>query len=197
MSDTRRSLSSTELKRLHRTWRRRTEGRLALVLDGVQNPFNLGSIARSAAAMRVDEAWLVGAGPGLRGPKVQKTAMGSDRLVTWSEAARTGEALAAAREAGYALVGLELDTGGRPLFELDLRGDVCLVVGHEERGLSGAALSGCDRVGYVPLLGRVGSLNVATATAVAMYEVRRQEWSAPSGPSPAGDGHDRGLDRSP
>jgi tRNA (guanosine-2'-O-)-methyltransferase len=180
VTEDRRSLSSTELKRLHRTWRRRTEGRLALVLDGVQNPFNLGSLARTAAAMRVEAGWVVGAGIGLRGPKVQKTAMGSDRLVPWAEVARTPEALDAARADGYRLVGLELETGGRPLFELDLRGDICLVVGHEERGLSGAALRGCDRIGYIPLLGRVGSLNVATAAAIAMYEVRRQEWSAPA-----------------
>ena len=66
-----------------------------------------------------------------------------------------------------------------PLFELDLAGDVCLVVGHEEHGLSKATLATCDRVGFVPLLGRVGSLNVATATALALYEVRRQEWTAP------------------
>jgi len=49
-----RSLSPTELKRLHRDWRRRTELSLGLVLDGVQNPFNVGSLFRSAAAYRVD-----------------------------------------------------------------------------------------------------------------------------------------------
>ena len=53
------------------------------------------------------------------------------------------------------------------------------MVGHEERGLSKATLAACDRVGFVPLLGRVGSLNVATAAALALYEVRRQEWTAP------------------
>jgi tRNA (guanosine-2'-O-)-methyltransferase len=178
VNERRRSLSSTELKRLHRTWRRRTEGRLALVLDGVQNPFNLGSIARTAAAMRVEQAWLVGPQESLRNPKAQKMAMGSDRLIAWSEVARPAQALDEAEEAGYRLVGLELGTGGRPLFELDLRGDVCLVIGHEERGLSHAALSRCGDIGFVPLLGRVGSLNVATATAVALYEVRRQEWCA-------------------
>ncbi|MEA3217955.1 MAG: hypothetical protein QOJ19_4111 [Acidimicrobiia bacterium] len=187
MSSPRKSFTPTELKRLHRTWRRRTEGRLALVLDGVQNPFNLGSIARTAAAFRVDAAWLVGVAQGLGGPKVQKTAMGSDRFVKWYEAETIGQALREARDDGYRLMGVELGTGGRPLFELDLRGDICLVVGHEERGLSTAALAACEALGFVPLLGKVGSLNVATACGIALYEVRRQEWSAPDpGPGQAG-----------
>ncbi len=177
MNSTRRSLSSTELKRLHRGWRRRTVGRLSLMLDGVQNPFNLGSIARTAAALRVERAWLVGPSVDLSSPKVQKTAMGSDRLLRWDAVTRPAPALAAAREDGYRLVGVELGTGSIPLFELDLRGDVCLVVGHEERGLSNAALAECDRVGFVPQLGRIGSLNVAMATSIALYEARRQEWS--------------------
>ena len=43
-------LGPTDLKRLHREWRRRTEGRVALLLDGVQTPFNVGAILRTAAA---------------------------------------------------------------------------------------------------------------------------------------------------
>jgi len=176
MSSTRRSLSSTELKRLNRSWRRRTAGRLGVLLDGVQNPFNLGAIARTAAAIGVDRAWLVGAAGQLRGPKAQKMAMGSDRFVAWSEAASTAAALEEARTDGYRLVGVELSGEAQPIFELDLAGDVCLVLGHEERGLSATALGSCGQLGYVPLTGRVGSLNVATATGIALYEARRQGW---------------------
>ena len=94
-------------------------------------------------------------------------------------------ALAAARQDGFRLIGVELDRGAAPLFELDLGGDVCLVLGHEERGLSTAALEGCERLAYVPLSGKVGSLNVATAAAIALYEVRRQAWTPPGGAPPA------------
>ena len=55
---------------------------------------------------------------------------------------------------------------------------MCIVVGNESNGLRAETLSLCDAVGYFPLLGRVGSLNVATATAVALYEARRQAWMA-------------------
>jgi tRNA (guanosine-2'-O-)-methyltransferase len=53
---------------------------------------------------------------------------------------------------------------------------VCLAVGHEDHGLSRGCLEACDHVAYLPLLGRVGSLNVASATAIALYEVRRRSW---------------------
>jgi tRNA (guanosine-2'-O-)-methyltransferase len=172
-----RSLGGTELKRLHRDWRRRTPGRLGLLLDGVQNPFNLGSILRTAAAFSVDHLWLVGA-PSPTDTKVQKTALGSQRFCTWSTHDGPEAAVAAARTAGYRVVGVELAQGARPLHELDLVGDVALAVGHEDRGLSKALLASCDALGYVPQLGRIGSLNVATATAIACYEARRTAWLA-------------------
>ena len=55
---------------------------------------------------------------------------------------------------------------------------MCLAVGHEDRGLSKAALAAVDDLAFLPMLGRVGSLNVATATALALYEVRRRAWTS-------------------
>jgi len=176
----RKPLDPTGLKRLHRTWRRRTEGRVALVLDGVANPFNLGTIARHAAAYRVEHAWLVGDPEAFNHPRVRKTAMGTDRLVPWTVVATPAEALREVRAAGFRPIGVELNPAARPLFALDLLDGVALVVGHEERGLSKAMLEGCDEFAFAPQVGRVGSLNVAAATAIALYEVRRQEWTGPS-----------------
>ncbi len=172
-----RNLGSTELKRLHRGWRRRTERRLALLLDGVQTPYNVGSILRTAAALHVDHLWLAGPTASPTDTKTNKTALGSQRFVTWTTIEDPAAAGAAAKAAGYRLVGVELADTAEPLHELDLTGDICLAVGHEDRGLTTACLDACDAVGYIPLLGRIGSLNVATATAMALYEVRRQGWS--------------------
>ena len=181
---TARNLGGTELKRLHRDWRRRTDQRLGLLLDGVQNPFNVGAILRTAAAFSVDHLWLVGA-PSPSDAKVQKTALGSQRFCTWTVHETSAEAVAAARAAGYRVVGVELAAGAVPLHELDLSGAVCLAVGHEDRGLSKELLASCDALGYIPQLGRIGSLNVGTATAIACYEARRAAWTTPAAGSGA------------
>jgi len=73
-------------------------------------------------------------------------------------------------------VGIELTDDATPLPSLAIDGPVCLMVGHEDRGLPPASLAQCDDVAFIPQLGRIGSLNVATATAIALYEVRRRGW---------------------
>jgi tRNA (guanosine-2'-O-)-methyltransferase len=171
-----KNLSSTDLKRLHRDWRRRTGGRVALLLDGVQGPFNLGSILRTAAAYRVEHLWLAGTDTIPTSEKVGKTALGSDRYVEWTACATAQDAVGAARSAGFEIVGVELAEGAEPIHEARLGDAVCLALGHEDRGLSQACLDECDRVVYLPQLGRIGSLNVATAAALAIWEVRRRHW---------------------
>lgn len=173
------TLSSTELKRLHRGWRKRPLPRLALILDGVASPFNVGGLVRTAAAYRCDAVWTVPPTPTLGDPKVGRTAMGTERFLTWTEAPDGPEAIALAHAAGYDVTGVELAHEAVPAHEAALEGDVCLVLGHEDRGLSAATLSACDHVIYLPQLGRVGSLNVATAGAMAIWEVRRRSLASP------------------
>lgn len=177
-----KQLDGTGMKRLHREWRRRTHGRLAVVLDDVQGPFNVGAIIRTAAALRVDDVWLAGRTPEPDDTKVAKTALGTQRYLTFHRATGGPGAVDAAHAAGYAVVGIELADGAVPLHQLALAADTCLLVGHEDRGVPAATLERCDAVAYLPLLGRVGSLNVATAASIALYEARRQAWAHPGEP---------------
>lgn len=172
-----RKLGSTDLKRLNRTWRRATSQRLALILDDVETPFNVGAIVRTAAALRVDQLWVAGRTPLPTHAKAEKTGLGTERLVPWAAIERATDAVAAARSAGYTVVAVELTDDAVPLFAARLSGDVCLVVGHEDRGVSTEVLDTCDAVAFAPQPGKVGSLNVATAAALALYEARRQAWS--------------------
>jgi tRNA (guanosine-2'-O-)-methyltransferase len=173
-----RQLDGTGLKRLHRSWRARTGGRLALVLDGLGTPANVGAIVRSAAAYRAERLWLAGATPSLTAGGVQRTAMGTDRYVGATTVSTGAEAVAESRADGFTVVAIELTDAAVPLHELALPDDVALVVGHEDHGISRGALEAVDHVAYLPMLGRVGSLNVAAAAAIAMYEVRRRSWTA-------------------
>ena len=175
-------LDGTGLKRLHREWRRRTSGRISLLLDNVTAAYNVGSIVRTAAALRVEHLWLVGETVEPSHAKVRRTSLGCERYLAWRTCDTFGEAAAEARGEGFTIVGLELAGNATALHETDLDVPVCLAVGHEDRGLAPASLRACDAVAFIPLLGRVGSLNVATATAIALYELRRREWQNSEAP---------------
>ena len=177
-----RQLRPTEIKRLNREWRRASQARLAVLLDSVAQPFNVGSIIRSAAAFGAERLWLCGSTAPPGHPGVGKTALGTQRLV---EITTEPGPVAAAKEAsamGLRVVAVELAAGAVPLHEAPLDGDVCLAVGHEDHGCSAALLAVADAVAYIPQPGRVGSLNVAVAAAVAMAEARRRSWAVPKPP---------------
>lgn len=176
-----KQLGSTERKRLNREWRRRTDQRAALLLDRLQQPFNVGAIIRTAAVLRIERIWAVSDTPGPEIAKVAKIALGTDRYVDWTPVDTVTAGADAARAEGFRVVGLELAEGAQAAHETDLSGAVCLVIGHEDRGLSPAAMVACDAMVFIPQLGRVGSLNVAHAAAVGMYEVRRQAWTRGDG----------------
>jgi tRNA (guanosine-2'-O-)-methyltransferase len=177
-----RQLRPVEVKRLNREWRRATPTRLAVLLDSVGQPFNVGSIVRSAAAFGADQLWLCGSTAPLSHPGVSKTALGTQRLVPATVEPSPVAAAKAAAAAGLRVVAIELASGAVPLHEAPLDGDVCLAFGNEDHGCSAALLAVADVVAYIPQPGRVGSLNVAAAAAAAMAEVRRRAWTALASP---------------
>jgi len=176
-----RQLGQTEVKRLNRAWRRATSARVCLLLESVSQPFNLGSIIRTAAAFGVERIWLCGDCADPAHPAARKTALGTGRLLPVERAAGAGAAVAAVRAAGLRLVAVELAEQAVPLHQAAVGGDVCLALGNEDRGCSAALLAAADQVAYIPQAGRVGSLNVAAACAVALAEARRREWAAADG----------------
>lgn len=177
-----KNLGDTDIKRLNREWRRRTEGRVALLLDDLQTPFNVGAIVRTAAAERVEHLYLTGATVTPNHAKAHKLSMGTERFVEWDHHETTNAAIDAVKDAGYRLVGIELAETAVPLHEARLGDAVCLALGHEERGLSKEVLAACDELAFIPQLGRVASLNVAHAAAIAIYEARRRSWTGTDQP---------------
>ena len=146
-----------------------------LVLEGVQDPGNVGTILRAADAFEADGLILLEGCADLYGPKTVRASMGAVfRLRAWS--GTLAELLPLLRAAGLPLLGAALRADTADARAVDLtRG--ALLVGSEGRGLSGAALAACDGTIRIPMGARCESLNAAVAAAILLWEGYRQ--SAP------------------
>ncbi len=148
-----------------------------LILDGVQDPHNLGACLRSADAAGVDAVILPKNRSVSVTPVVRKVACGAAEtlpVVTVPNLARTLQSL---QKAGVWVVGLDADTGAsQPLYNLELTLPLALVMGNEGQGMRALTMKHCDFMGYLPMQGQVESLNVSVATGVSLFEVVRQRF---------------------
>jgi RNA methyltransferase, TrmH family len=143
----------------------------AVLLDGVQDPGNVGSILRSAAAAGLKQVYCSPGTAFCWSPKVLRAAMGAHFVLEIFENVDLMELVRGARVPVLATSGY----AASQLYELDLRGPVAWVLGHEGQGVSPALLElATDRVA-VPHAGKVESLNVAACAAVCFFEQLRQQ----------------------
>jgi 23S rRNA (guanosine2251-2'-O)-methyltransferase len=145
-----------------------------VALDGVTDPGNLGAVLRSAECAGATGVVL----PRHRAvhvtPAATKAAAGAIEHLPLAIAGGLPSAIARLRDAGVHVVGLD---GAAPATLYDLvggDGPVCLVLGAEGRGLSRLVRERCDQVVAIPMRGRLGSLNVSAAAALACFEIARR-----------------------
>ncbi|GEL19831.1 RNA methyltransferase [Pseudonocardia asaccharolytica DSM 44247 = NBRC 16224] len=143
-----------------------------LVLDRVTNPANVGMVLRSATAAGLDGVLLPRRGVPAIDPLVVKASAGIAFAAPVLRAATAEEGCAALRAAGFGVFGLDAD--GASLLDAELPERVALVLGNETDGLSAPVRAGLDGTLAIPMHGGVESLNVASAAAVAAYELLRR-----------------------
>ncbi|MDH3533397.1 MAG: 23S rRNA (guanosine(2251)-2'-O)-methyltransferase RlmB [Gammaproteobacteria bacterium] len=146
---------------------------LLLVLDGVQDPHNLGACLRTAEAAGVHAVIVPRHGAAGLGPAVSKVAAGAAEQLPFAQVANIGRVLGWLRDYGVTVVGTS-ERAERSLYEVDLDRPLAFVMGREETGLSKGAAARCDELLGLPMRGTVASLNVSVATGVCLYEVLRQ-----------------------
>ncbi len=150
---------------------------LLLLLDGVQDPHNLGACLRSAAAMGVHAV----VAPKDRAvgitPVVEKVASGAVETVPYLMITNLARTLTGLRDRDIFLVGLAGE-GDMLLDEVSLGGPLALVLGAEGTGLRRLTRDRCDVLASIPIGGGVESLNVSVATGICLYEARRQRRAA-------------------
>ncbi len=149
---------------------------IILLLDGIEDPHNLGSLLRSADAAGVSGIIItkrrcVGVTTG-----VCKASAGAVEYVPVVQVSNLSYIIDKLKERGFWIVGGTAEAEKR-YFEVDLTGKVGLVLGSEGRGISRLVIKKCDFLVSIPMYGKISSLNVAIAGALLMYEARRQRMS--------------------
>lgn len=146
---------------------------LLLILDGVQDPHNLGACLRTADAAGVAAVIVPRHGAVGLGPTVSKVAAGAAESVPFAAVANTGRVLDWLRGYGVRIIGTS-DAAGQSVFDCDLTGAVAFVMGREHSGLRKHISERCDQLVSLPMRGAVSSLNVSVATGICLYEAVRQ-----------------------
>jgi 23S rRNA (guanosine2251-2'-O)-methyltransferase len=143
-----------------------------VLLDGVEDPQNLGSIIRTAEAagvhgLIIPERRAVGLTAA-----VSRASAGAVEHLPVARVTNLTRTIQELKNAGLWFTGIEMN-GETELYEADLKGSIGLVLGGEGRGISRLVAETCDQIVRLPMWGRVNSLNVSVASGIACYEVRR------------------------
>jgi 23S rRNA (guanosine2251-2'-O)-methyltransferase len=150
-----------------------------LALDGVEDPHNLGALARSAEAAGCHGLIVPRHRSAPLSAVAVKTSAGALEHLPVAEVPNLARAVDQLRDAGVWCIGLD-GTAEASLFDLQLADEpVCIVVGSEGSGLHRLVRDSCDVLVRIPMSGRVESLNASVAGALALFEVRRRRHSPP------------------
>lgn len=151
---------------------------MVTVLDGVQDPGNLGTVIRTADAAGVDAVLLTRGSVDLYAPKTVRAAAGSIFHVQVAEPAEPEECAAFLKSRQLTLLAAD-PRDGIPVYNCDLTGPVALVIGNEGAGVGPVLRRAADVLVRIPMPGRAESLNAAVAASLIIYEAVRQRLKAP------------------
>jgi tRNA G18 (ribose-2'-O)-methylase SpoU len=152
--------------------------RLFIALDGLSNAENLGVIMRNAVAFGAQALILneTGAPPYLR--RAVRNSMGTVFKLPYLRSAALPTTLSELQKVGIAVVAAHPHTDKKLISQADFSSDCCIVFGSEGDGISSPVLAACSEAVAIPMHFGTDSLNVATSTAVFLYEVQRQRKNA-------------------
>jgi len=146
---------------------------LLVVLDGIEDPHNLGAVLRSAEAAGVDGVFLPKHRSANLSATVVKASAGAASHVKVARIPNVAQLIESLKKKGYWVVGLDADAD-KPIWDADLTVPTVLILGNEGSGLHRLVRKKCDFVVSLPVFGKVGSYNVSVAAGMALYEVVRQ-----------------------
>lgn len=152
--------------------RAKGEPPFVIILDGIEDPHNLGAIIRTANlagahGIIIPKRRAVGLTP-----IVAKTSAGAINYTPVAKVTNLTNTIKELKEQGMWFVCADMD--GTPMYDLNLTGAIGLVIGNEGEGVSELVKKNCDMIASIPMKGEVGSLNASVAAGVLAYEIVRQ-----------------------
>jgi 23S rRNA (guanosine2251-2'-O)-methyltransferase len=170
-------LIGTKLKRFLRDYRRvhRPSNDLAVLLQSVEYPVNVGSIFRLADAAGISELILTGITPRPPNATIEKVGRGKSANVFWRYEEDSVAAIGQLRSTGYRVIAVELTDESVPYHSYVYPQKSCLVLGNEDHGVTKSTLASCDAAVFVPMYGKGRSHNVSAALAIVVYHILHGE----------------------
>lgn len=151
---------------------------LLLLLDGLEDPHNLGALLRTADAAGVDGVLIPQRRSCPLSATVGKTSAGAVEYVPVARVGNVVQTIKKLKAAGFWVAGADMD-GTQVYYEADFTGALVLVIGGEGRGLSRLTRENCDFLVRLPMAGHINSLNASVAGAILLYEALRQRLVKP------------------
>lgn len=166
-------LYGTNLKRFLRDYKRnnKPQREVAALLQSVEYPANVGSCFRLADGAGFSQLILTGITPTPPHPTIDKVGRFKSKRVPWRYERDALQAISEVKDNGYQVVAIELCDSSVPYFEYEYQQKTCLVVGHEDHGVTKGTLASCDAAVFLPMYGKGLSLNVHVALSIVSYHV--------------------------
>ncbi len=168
-----RKLTVEDLNRIDvDTFKQAPKVPLVMVLDNIRSVHNVGSVLRTADAMRIEAVYMCGITATPPSAEMHKTALGAEDSVTWCYYNDTLQAVSELKAAGYVVLAVEQVEGSLKLgaFKFDPSKRYALVMGNEVKGVRQDVVDVCDQALEIPQYGTKHSMNVSVTAGIVMWE---------------------------
>lgn len=146
---------------------------IILLCDSITSPANIGAIFRLADAFGVKEIIFGGAFPDLSSSRLRKTARNTERTVSYGHSDDLIATINTLSNDGYSSLALEITSKSKPVQHIKKLEKSILIIGNERHGINKEILQISEYHAHIEMYGSNSSMNVAQATGIALYELRR------------------------
>jgi 23S rRNA (guanosine2251-2'-O)-methyltransferase len=146
---------------------------IAVILDNVRSGNNVGSVFRTADALRIERIFLCGITATPPNKEIHKTAIGAEKSVEWKYFKNTEEAVSLLKEEGYQIAGVEQVENSTllPDFKASPGDKIALVFGNEVKGVQQQIIDICDENIEIPQYGTKHSFNISVSAGIVLWDI--------------------------